>query len=234
MGVASATYVDGLANGLARSALDGARVVRQRRDAAAGRAAHGVDRPFITELMLSARFAEVRRWRWRLPGHINVLETGVIRNWLAGLVAAPSACKVVADSIGDAFVLRSSRPFAVGDSEVARLATSKGRSSSYALTPVLEQSAVLQLGGGLFPRFAHSPSKLNVSDDPTRHLPVRPPARAPPSWQEDGVVVEAVLALAPVRGVLAAWARVVCYVLGAGLRGVLERRGEGRRLSSGC
>ena len=219
MGVASATYVDGLADGLGSSALAGAREVRRRRDADAPRPVSGAARAFITELMLSTRFAEVRRWKWKAPGHINVLEASVVRNWLLGVLPAG--------------VVRSSRPFALVDSEVSRLSVTKGRSSSYTLTPVLQQSAVVQLGGGLYPRFAHTPSKLNVADDPTRHEEVRPPAREPPAWWHDGEVTAALLRLPAVRRPVAAWTRLVCCLLGAELGGLIGRRGEGRSPTCG-
>ena len=60
------------------------------------------------------------------------------------------------------------------DSAVAKGAISKGRSSSFALQPVLKRAAACQLAGNPFPSFSFAPTKLN---DPTRDVDLREPFR---------------------------------------------------------
>ena len=45
----------------------------------------GAGRVWISQLLLSGRWQEVRRWRWRRLAHINLLECSVIRHWLLDL-----------------------------------------------------------------------------------------------------------------------------------------------------
>ena len=61
------------------------------------------------------------------------------------------------------------------DSAVSLGATSKGRSSARTLRRALLQGAALQLGFGLFPMGAFGPTRLNVSDAPSRDAPLPEP-----------------------------------------------------------
>ena len=54
-----------------------------------------VERLAVNEIMHSWAWVEARRWRWRRPGHINLLESGVARNWMEGLAASPGPQLVV-------------------------------------------------------------------------------------------------------------------------------------------
>eukprot|EP00974_Lingulodinium_polyedra_P088945 8622080-Lingulodinium_polyedra.AAC.1 len=61
----------------------------------------------------------------------------------------------------------------------------KGRSSSRALRPLLQQAAAVQLGARLYLAWLFVVSRFNVSDDPARHKAVRPAVRSPPGWACD-------------------------------------------------
>ena len=61
------------------------------------------------------------------------------------------------------------------DSQVARGALSKGRSSSHALQPLCRRSAAIQTMACLYPVWNFAPTRLNVADDPTRDAPIRCP-----------------------------------------------------------
>ncbi|CAE7634300.1 dnc, partial [Symbiodinium microadriaticum] len=98
---------------------------------------------------------------WRGSSHINVLELAVIvalHRQLA--VSAPDSRHVI-----------------LVDSQVAKSAAAKGRSTSRALSYALGRSAAIQIGFGLFFAYGFAPTCLNVADDPTRFAELRPPAR---------------------------------------------------------
>ncbi len=67
------------------------KAIRQLRTAAeqAGedRPVTGCERPMVNEVLTSEHWTETRRWRWKRPGHINILESGVVKNWMTGVVA---------------------------------------------------------------------------------------------------------------------------------------------------
>ena len=68
------------------------------------------------------------------------------------------------------------------DSQVALAAVLKGRSSSGHINSLLQQSLAVCLGAGLYGNFGYVPSLANVSDDPTRDVPIRPPCKPMPEW----------------------------------------------------
>ena len=77
------------------------------------------------------------------------------------------------------------RTMYLGDSQVALGCWIKGRSSSYGLNQVLQQSLPVHLGCGLISNGGYVPTDVNVADDPTRGKAIRPPACELPSWMPD-------------------------------------------------
>ena len=63
------------------------------------------------------------------------------------------------------------------DSQVAKSAAAKSRSTSLALLPGLGRISAHQLAFGLYPSLGYSPTRLNPADDPTRFVEVRPPCQ---------------------------------------------------------
>lgn len=59
------------------------------------------------------------------------------------------------------------------DSRVAKGALAKGRSTSDGLLKVCRRAAALQLAADIDPGWNFAPTRLNVADDPTRHLKIR-------------------------------------------------------------
>ncbi len=203
--VGSAIYSDRLARALATSVLRTIAALASA-DAEDG-LRQGPERLHVNEFLVSATFREVRRWAWRKEGHINLLESAVIRSWLKEflLTSTPSTSTSTSSTRSSALSLR---PTALVDSRVAGLSAAKGRSSSKALSGSLEQMCAIQVGGGLYPGFNYAPSKLNVADDPTRFLAVRPPARDPPSWCRDADFVRWLASLPPMHRLYSKWARL--------------------------
>lgn len=68
------------------------------------------------------------------------------------------------------------------DSRVTIGAASKGRSSSFAISRVLQGSVAYILGSNLYPGLLHCYSGANRSDGPSRGRDVEPPTRALPDW----------------------------------------------------
>ena len=117
---------------------------------------------FVNDVLRSSAWSEERSWWWKSHSHINLLETWVVLSLLHEKLMRGEADR---------------RSVILLDSTVARCAISKGRSSSKALQPLLKKACAVQIGAGLFPALNHAPTKLNVSDDPTRGREIRESSR---------------------------------------------------------
>ena len=117
---------------------------------------------FVNDVLRSSAWSEERSWWWKSHSHINLLETRVVLSLLHEKLMRGEADR---------------RSVILLDSTVARCAISKGRSSSKALQPLLKKACAVQIGAGLFPALNHAPTKLNVSDDPTRGREIRESSR---------------------------------------------------------
>ena len=112
----------------------------------------GLESLSANDVLLTAPWRTTKAWRWRSKKHINVLEAE----------AALAVLNSEALRGGD------TRFCLILDSSVARGALAKGRSSARLLGPALRRSAALQVAAGLYPGFVYGPTRLNVSDDPSR------------------------------------------------------------------
>ena len=119
----------------------------------------GFENVVLNDLLSSSEWHPKRCWSWRKKSHINVLEA-----WTSVAALEHSGTQHP-----------DSRVVLAIDSNVARFALSKGRSSSFALQPVLKRSGAIQLAYGLFPAWCFAPTRLNVADDPTRDAELREP-----------------------------------------------------------
>ena len=121
--------------------------------------AAGLESLAVNDLLLSGAWRTEAVWRWSKPRHINALETE----------AAVSALRCLARGGKDQRVVM------ILDSACARGALAKGRSSARLLQPSLRRAAAICVAGGLYPAFLFGPTRLNVSDDPTRDTELRDP-----------------------------------------------------------
>ena len=124
------------------------------------------DPEWINELSEGLDFKEVFRFQFVKPGHINVNETRTYKSLIKSLAKTE----------------RDSRCIALLDSRVTLGAAAKGRSSSYAISRVLQGSLGYVIGGNLYPGGLHVYSASNRADDPSRGKPVRPASRELPAW----------------------------------------------------
>ena len=125
-----------------------------------------VTHPLWCELAQILQFRPGHRRRARRRAHINILEV--------------MAILILEETLAE----RSpgTRPLVGSDSQVSIAALLKGRSSSPAINRCLQRSLANHLGAELYPSYGFVPSMLNVADDPTRHVGIRRPSKAPPAW----------------------------------------------------
>ena len=116
----------------------------------------GLEEALVNEAIRCESWYCGSNWKWTGRSHINILE----------LASYFQAVKDAARKGGGRF------SFLV-DSAVALFASSKGRSSSKALAPLLRKITATAVAFGVFCSNHFVPTRLNVSDDPTRSAPVR-------------------------------------------------------------
>ncbi|CAK9023992.1 unnamed protein product, partial [Durusdinium trenchii] len=118
----------------------------------------GLEGLLTNELAKKACWEVSSSWKWKGNSHINILE-------LASLF---QAMKKAARRGGGRFCF-------LLDSYVALRASSKGRSSSRALAPLLRKTFALSQAFAVYAAGLFCPTRLNPSDDPTRDVPLRTP-----------------------------------------------------------
>ena len=124
------------------------------------------DPDWVSELADSLHFEELLRYKFVKQGHINVLECRTYKTWLKYAAKHYAGCRLLG----------------LIDSRVTLGATAKGRSSSFALSRVLQGSLGYIIGGGLYPGGLHVMSSKNRSDGPSRNRPTPPPSKDVPLW----------------------------------------------------
>ncbi|CAE7933904.1 unnamed protein product, partial [Symbiodinium necroappetens] len=133
--------------------------------------ASGLEGLLLNDVMVANAWQTDSAWAWRDKAHINVLEA---RAFLRALRLRALSC--------------DDQRFVHGlDSHVALGAFLKGRTSSRMLLPAVKRAAALQVAFGLYPGPVFCPTRLNVSDAPTRDrsLPVPVPRSLLPIFKQD-------------------------------------------------
>ena len=127
------------------------------------------DPEWVEVICDSVSFREMFRYHFKRSGHINVNETRTYKTWLKAMCKREPDCRFVG----------------LLDSRVCIGASSKGRSSSFALSRVLQGCVSYTLGSGLYPGLMHCGSKFNRADEPSRDRPVKSPTKELPQWLLD-------------------------------------------------
>ena len=116
---------------------------------------------------------------------------------------------------------RGSHLRAVGllDSRVTIGAAAKGRSSSYAISRVLQGCLGYVLGSSLYTSLLHCYSGDNVADNPSRGSAVAPPSREPSAWIRsllagDARAFDKVVLSARIKKIPARWLRFLLLLGG--------------------
>ncbi len=166
----SATYVPDLAAALAD---DLASAVFRRRQASRddGLSADGLEDQLVNEVMKSSNWELESKWPVRKSTHINLLEVEAV-------------CKLASKL---AFRGGDARAVVLVDSNVTKGATSKGRSSSLAISSYLRKLGATCISGGLYLSTPYIPTRLNAADGPTRGAEIRGPIQGLnlDSWETD-------------------------------------------------
>ena len=126
------------------------------------------DPEWVSEIADSMPFREVFQCRASKAGHINVNEARTYKSWIKSLAKTEENCRAVA----------------LLDSRVTIGASAKGRSSSFAISRILQTSMPYVIGGGLYPGLLHVGSSKNRADGPTRNRGIDPPTKEVPRWFE--------------------------------------------------
>lgn len=155
---ASAIYVDDLAKALASTLEKGIRRINGMDRDLGSLKTKGLENQLVNEVAQGCTWKEVTSWKFKKESHINILEEAALLR---------QASWVARDG-------RSKRVVNLVDSNVVRCASAKGRSSSLGLSTILRRFCALCVGAGLYHTLPYCPTRLNVSDDPTRLRPVRP------------------------------------------------------------
>ena len=113
----------------------------------------------VNDVLLSSEWTTVQVWDWKHRSHINVYESE----------SALAAYRHLALKGGDC------RAAVITDSSVVLGSHAKGRSSSLRLMPSLRKAAATCVAGGIYAVQVFGPTRLNVSDDPTRGLAPKTP-----------------------------------------------------------
>ncbi len=121
---------------------------------------------WVSDLCNSLPFREKFRYRFKRSGHINVNEARVYKSWLKSQAKLEPCSRFVG----------------LLDSRVTIGAAAKGRSSSFAISRILQGSLAYIIGSELYPGCIHCASKENRSDGPSRGRPIDPPSKSPPLW----------------------------------------------------
>ena len=206
----SATYVQGLAVALARTFkrnLDAKKAYEEK----CGVMTAGLEDQLSTDLAYSYDWEVTHSWKWKRPAHINVLETASVLKLY----------RSVARGGGD------ERFVNLSDSHVSRSALARGRTSSYALRPLLQQGAALQVGYGLYPAGRFCPTRAIPADHPSRgaELPEPVPSSVMRNLSETQLIWFA--GLPKMKRWISNWTRLV-LLLNPEVIGCSEKRGPKR------
>ena len=121
----------------------------------------GLESLAMNDLLLANSWITVSSWAWRDGAHINQLES---RSFLHAVKRR---------------ALEGEQRFVHGvDSSATLGAFSKGRSSSRRLAPLVQKAGALQAAFGLYGAIPFCPTRLNISDAPTRLRPLPEPVPA--------------------------------------------------------
>lgn len=195
---ASATYTDGLARAIA---LDMLAFIQEERhsllmDDTPG--SKGLESVLVNDVALSSDWQVETSWTFRGSSHINILEEASLLRLAQRLVKLKYPTRVVS----------------LVNSNMVGGATSKGRSSSRGLSRVLLKLNATAVAAGLCLRAPFCPTRLNVSDDPTRDVQLRLPAPGLPTSTMSREDLFRLATLPKLRRWAANWCRLLLRAAG--------------------
>ena len=195
---ASATYTDDLARSIALDMLDFIQAERHKLLAEETPNSKGLESVLVNDVAISSDWKVETSWTFRGSSHINILEEASLLRLTQRLAKLKYPTRVTS----------------LVDSNVVRGATSKGRSSSKGLSRVLMKLNATMVAAGLYMHTPFCPTRLNVSDDPTRDVQLRPPASGLPISSLSREDLFRLATLPKLRRWAANWCRLLLRVAG--------------------
>ena len=154
---ASATYTRELAFNIALCFRDAIRSLKLSIQSSLDLDVKGLENQLVNDVALGSDWKVMHSWTFKKQSHINILEMSAVLRLANKLAERRKPLRVV--NLVDSFVVRG--------------AASKGRSASLGLTPVIRRLNAVSVAASLFFTLPFVPTRLNVSDDPTRNCQLR-------------------------------------------------------------
>lgn len=209
---ASATYTPKLVTALGGIFAAAIRKSIDLQDDLDAQRVDGLENQLVNEVAVSSSWEEMSSWTFKKQSHINILEeSSVLR--LVNLLAREK---------------RSLRVVNLVDSYVVRGATSKGRTSSRGLSPILRRVNAMLVASFIFMTLPYVPTRWNASDDPTRGVAVRSVygSLSLEDWAEEDLYL--LSNLPPLRKWASLWVRLVLRLVGPTVLRFADRSWYGR------
>ena len=203
----SATYTPLLADRFAEVVQQGVLKKRAHLAALDSLPTKGLESQLVNSVALHGDWSVDSSWTFSRFCHINILEFSVLERL---------ATKLASRAI-------PSRVTCLCDSHVCSAASAKGRTSSAGLGPVVRRYCAICVACGLYFSVPYVPTRLNVSDDPTRDVPLRSSSGCFSifDWPVDSLYDLA--ALPKLRRWASNWVRLVISVLGSRVLALTDR-----------
>ena len=167
----------------------------------------GLESQLVNSVACASDWVVDAVWDFKKLAHINILEFSVLERLAKRLAKIGSPVRATC----------------LVDSHVVSAASSKGRTSSTGLGPVLRRFCALCVACGLYFSVPYVPTRLNVPDDPTRSVALRPPSGSLDvfEWSIEGLYDLA--ALPKTRKWASNWVRLVLSLLGESSLSLTDR-----------
>ena len=158
----------------------------------------GLESQLVNAVALRAPWTVDSVWDFKKNSHINILEFSVLERLSKRLALRGSPLRVTC----------------LVDSHVVSAASSKGRTSSKGLGPVLRRFCAISVACGLYFSVPFVPTRLNVADDPTRSVPLRAASGALSPFDWDVNAVYDLACLPKLRRWASNWVRLILSLCG--------------------
>jgi hypothetical protein len=203
----SATYVPRLVEALALTFVQAIQQVCKRRVDELEIETSGLENQLVNEVALASSWRVLNSWTFKRMSHINILEEASILRLVNYLGRLRKPLRAVA--LVDSFVVRG--------------ATSKGRSSSRALSAILRRVGAASVAFGVYLTLPFVPTRWNPADDPTRDVQLRCAygSLGIDEWEEDELYM--LSELPRVKKWASIWMRMVLRLLGPGCLYLADR-----------
>ena len=202
---ASATYVTDLAKELATTICIAMRAKEILEDKEDEVSVKGLENQLVNQTAETEDWETIYSWKFKRRSHINILELSSVLKMVMHVAKEGGHCRVSS----------------LADSAVVRGAVSKGRSSSKGLNALLNKIGAMLVAFGIYITIPFCPTRLNISDDPTRGKELRKPCGSRLTDIKDEIFEQALLP--GLRRWASNWARLALFLAGPRLLYLRDR-----------